>query len=217
LQCPGCSVELPEGSNFCGKCGAALPRACPKCGSGVPPEDSFCSECGARVPARTIASSPPIVASASPGNETGSAAERRQLTIMFCDLVGSTALSIRLDPEDMRELVRAYQRCCADVITRAGGFLARFMGDGILAYFGYPQAHEHDAERAVRAGLSLLEAVPGVKTATGDPLQLRIGIATGLVVVGDLIGEGFAQERPAVGETPTLPPGCKRWPRRARW
>jgi class 3 adenylate cyclase/predicted ATPase len=123
---------------------------------------------------------------------------------MFCDLVGSTALSIRLDPEDMREVVRAYQRCCTDIITRAGGFVARYMGDGVLAYFGYPHAHEHDAERAVRAGLSLLEAVPRVKTATGGPLQVRIGIATGLVVVGDLIGEGFAQERPAVGETPNL-------------
>src|SRR5215831_414714 len=201
LQCPGCGVEVVEGSKFCGKCGVALPRACPKCGHGVPPEDGFCSECGTKVPARTIASRPP---SASPTSETGSPAERRQLAIMFCDLVGSTALSIRLDPEDMRELVRAYQHCCADIITRAGGFVARFMGGGILAYFGYPQAHEHDAERAVRAGLSLLEAVPKVKTATGGPLRVRIGIATGLVVVGDLIGEGFAQERPAVGETPNL-------------
>jgi len=119
-------------------------------------------------------------------------------------MVGSTALSIRLDPEDMRELVRAYQRCCADIITRVAGFVARYMGDGVLAYFGYPQAQEHDAERAVRAGLSLLEAVPKLKSAAGGPLQVRVGIATGLVVVGDLIGDGPAQEQAVVGETPNL-------------
>ncbi len=131
-------------------------------------------------------------------------AERRQLTVMFCDLVGSTALSARLDPEDMREIVGAYHRCCADLITRAGGFVAKYMGDGVLAYFGYPQAHEHDAERAVRAGLALVEAVPKLKTAASAPLQVRVGIATGLVVVGDLIGAGAAQEQAVVGETPNL-------------
>jgi class 3 adenylate cyclase/tetratricopeptide (TPR) repeat protein len=131
-------------------------------------------------------------------------AERRQLTIMFCDLVGSTALSTRLDPEDMREIVGAYHRGCADLITRAGGFVARYIGDGVLAYFGYPQAIEHDAERAVRAGLSLVEAVPKLKTAAGVPLQVRVGIATGLVVVGDLIGGGSVQEHEVVGETPNL-------------
>jgi class 3 adenylate cyclase len=131
-------------------------------------------------------------------------AERRQLTVMFCDLVGSTALSARLDPEDMREIVGAYHRSCAEQITKAGGFVAKYMGDGVLAYFGYPQAHEHDAERAVVAGLALAEAVPMLKTAAGTPLQVRVGIATGLVVVGDLIGSGEAQERGVVGETPNL-------------
>jgi class 3 adenylate cyclase len=131
-------------------------------------------------------------------------AERRQLTVMFCDLVGSTALSARLDPEDIREIVGAYHRCCADLITKAGGFVAKYMGDGVLAYFGYPQAHEHDAERAVRAGLALVEAVPKLATAAGSPLQVRVGIATGLVVVGDLIGAGAAQEQAVVGETPNL-------------
>jgi class 3 adenylate cyclase/predicted ATPase len=132
------------------------------------------------------------------------AAERRQLTVMFCDLVGSTALSARLDPEDMREIVGAYHRSCAEQITKAGGFVAKYMGDGVLAYFGYPQAHEHDAERAVVAGLALAEAVPMLKTAAGIPLQVRVGIATGLVVVGDLIGSGDAQERGVVGDTPNL-------------
>ena len=131
-------------------------------------------------------------------------AERRQLTVMFCDLVGSTALSARLDPEDMREIVGAYHRSCAEQIAKAGGFVAKYMGDGVLAYFGYPRAHEHDAERAVVAGLALAEAGPMLKTAAGTPLQVRVGIATGLVVVGDLIGSGDAQERGVVGETPNL-------------
>src|SRR3984893_6979759 len=131
-------------------------------------------------------------------------AERRQLTVMFCDLVGSTALSARLDPEDMREIIGAYHRCCTEQIAIAGGFVAKYMGDGVLAYFGYPQAHEHDAERGVRAGLALVEAVPKLKTTAGISLQVRVGIATGLVVVGDLIGAGEAQERGIVGETPNL-------------
>jgi class 3 adenylate cyclase/predicted ATPase len=129
-------------------------------------------------------------------------AERRQLTVMFCDLVGSTALSARLDPEDMREVISAYQKCVADTMHRIGGFVAKYMGDGVLVYFGYPQAHDDDAERAIRAGLELIQAVAGLKSSA--PLQTRVGIATGLVVVGDLIGQGEAQERGVVGETPNL-------------
>src|SRR6202043_1263669 len=132
------------------------------------------------------------------------AAERRQLTVMFCDLVGSTTLSARLDPEDLREIIGAYQRCCAVQVELSGGFVAKYMGDGVLAYFGYPQAHEDDAERAVRAGLALVEAVPKLTTAAGSPLHVRVGIATGLVVVGDLIRAGAAQGRAVVGETPNL-------------
>jgi class 3 adenylate cyclase len=105
--------------------------------------------------------------------------------------VGSTALSGRLDPEDLRGIIGAYHRCCTELIERNGGFVAKYMGDGALAYFGYPQAHEHDAERAVRAGLALIDAMPKLKTAAaGTTLQVRVGIATGLVVVGDLIGSG---------------------------
>ena len=129
-------------------------------------------------------------------------AERRQVTVMFCDLVGSTALSARMDPEDLRELISAYQKCVAETVRRFGGFVAKYMGDGVLIYFGYPQAHEDDAERAVRAGLELVAAVGGLKTHA--PLQTRVGIATGLVVVGDMIGSGEAQERGIVGETPNL-------------
>jgi class 3 adenylate cyclase len=129
-------------------------------------------------------------------------AERRQLTIMFCDLVGSTPLSTRFDPEDLREIVGAYHRCVADTVGRFGGFVAKYMGDGVLIYFGYPEAHEDDAERAARAGLAVIDAVG--RLATQEPLNVRIGIATGLVVVGDLIGAGAAQERGVVGETPNL-------------
>jgi class 3 adenylate cyclase/predicted ATPase len=130
--------------------------------------------------------------------------ERRQLTVMFCDLVGSTAMSARLDPEDMRGIIGAYHKCCANLIERNGGYVAKYMGDGVLAYFGYPQAHEHDAERAVRAGLAIVEAAPKLQTAAGAPLQVRAGIATGIVVVGDLLGSGEAQERGVVGDTPNL-------------
>src|SRR5690349_13271707 len=130
------------------------------------------------------------------------AAERRQLTVMFCDLVGSTPLSTRFDPEDLREIVGAYHRCVTDTVARFGGFVAKYMGDGVLVYFGYPQAHEDDAERAARAGLAVIDAVG--RLATPEPLNVRIGIATGLVVVGDLIGAGAAQERGVIGETPNL-------------
>jgi class 3 adenylate cyclase/predicted ATPase len=129
-------------------------------------------------------------------------AERRQVTVLFSDLVGSTALSARMDPEDLREVISAYQKAVAEIVQRFGGFVAKYMGDGVLVYFGYPQAHEDDAERAVRAGLELIAAVNALKT--GASLQTRVGIATGLVVVGDLIGLGEAQERGIVGETPNL-------------
>ena len=152
---------------------------------------------GAAVPAATVTA-------ASGDAPTPADAERRQLTVMFCDLVGSTALSAQLDPEDLRAVIGAYHRCAAAVIERAGGFVAKYMGDGVLAYFGYPRADEHDAERAVRAGLTLVEGVAALDTVAAAPLQVRVGIATGLVVVGDLIGQGAAQEQAVVGETPNL-------------
>jgi class 3 adenylate cyclase/tetratricopeptide (TPR) repeat protein len=147
------------------------------------------------------APSPPATTAFDPPTDT---AERRQLTVMFCDLVGSTAMSTRLDPEDMRGIIGAYQKCCAAHVTEAGGFVAKYMGDGVLAYFGYPLAHEHDAERAVRAGLAIVEAAPKLETAAGSPLHVRVGIATGIVVVGDLLGSGESQERGVVGDTPNL-------------
>ena len=143
---------------------------------------------------------PKPVAAAEP--KAQDAAERRQVTVLFSDLVGSTALSSRMDPEDLREVISAYQKCVAETVQRFGGFVAKYMGDGVLVYFGYPHAHEDDAERAVRAGLELVAAVNALKTRA--PLQTRVGISTGLVVVGDLIGTGSAQEQAVVGETPNL-------------
>src|SRR3984957_13995622 len=138
----------------------------------------------------------PVVAELKPQDT----AERRQVTVMFSDLVGSTALSARMDPEDLREVISGYQKCVAETVQRFGGFVAKYMGDGVLIYFGYPHAHEDDAERSVRAGLELVAAVGALTTHA--PLQTRVGIATGLVVVGDLTGSGEAQERGIVGETP---------------
>jgi class 3 adenylate cyclase len=141
---------------------------------------------------------------AVPAGETAQrdGAEHRQLTVMFTDLVGSTALSTKLDPEDLRTAIGAYHKCVAETVTRFDGFVAKYMGDGVLIYFGYPQAHEDDAERAVRAGLTLIDAVHRLTTV--EPLQVRIGIGTGVVVVGDIVGSGEAQERGVVGETPNL-------------
>ena len=136
-------------------------------------------------------------------DQVASTAERRQLTVMFCDLVGSTELSARLDPEDLREVIAAYHRAVTDVVRSFDGFVAKYMGDGVLVYFGYPQAHENDAERAVRAGLGVTAAVNRLDVKSAE-LQARVGIATGIVVVGDLIGEGSAQEQSVVGETPNL-------------
>ena len=132
------------------------------------------------------------------------AAERRHLTVMICDLVGSTALSVRLDPEDMRAVIDAYHAACARIMRTYDGFLAEFRGDGILAYFGYPIAHEDDAERTVRAGLDIIAAVGRLETRAAEPLAVRIGIATGVVVIGDLSREGALREHAVVGDTPNL-------------
>jgi class 3 adenylate cyclase len=123
---------------------------------------------------------------------------------MFCDLVGSTPLSTRLDPEELREIIGAFHRCCAEQITKFGGVVARYMGDGMLVYFGFPRANEDDAERAVRTALAMVHAVAQLRDGAGAALRVRVGIATGLVVVGDLLGEGVAQEHQAIGETPNL-------------
>jgi len=201
MNCPRCGIDVGVGWKFCGDCGSPLPWRCAACGSENPAQSRFCTECGvgAPVPAqRAGAPAAEPVASAS--------AERRQLTVMFADLVGSTALGARLDPEDLREVIAGYHGCITGLVVKAGGFIARYMGDGVLVYFGYPQANEDDAERAIRAGLAIVDAVAHLNTPAGPPgtLSARVGIATGLVIVGDLIGSGPSLESAAVGETPNL-------------
>src|SRR4051812_15756435 len=149
-----------------------------------------------------IQSKPTEAATTPVAPQPQDSAERRQVSVMLADLVGSTALSARMDPEDLREIISAYQRCVTETVGRLGGFVAKYMGDGVLVYFGYPQAHEDDAERAVRAGLELIAAVTALVSPVS--LQTRVGIATGMVVVGDLLGSGSSQERGIVGETPNL-------------
>ena len=151
MDCPGCGASVPAGK-FCIECGAAFERRCDSCGHANDPSAKFCAECGHRL-------TPPEPAPPSTPQQTRSDAERRQLTVMFVDLVGSTALSAQLDPEDMREVIRAYQNAVAGEIARFEGHVAKFMGDGVLAYFGWPRAHEDEAERAVRAGLAITAAI----------------------------------------------------------
>jgi class 3 adenylate cyclase/tetratricopeptide (TPR) repeat protein len=204
MQCPSCNASLKDGSKFCEHCGSALPRVCLTCGYGNSAQARFCSECGAAL----APSKPAIAPSPSPRPPApvtpASSAERRQLTIMFCDMVGSSALSTRLDPEEQRDVVSAFQTCCANEIKGLDGMVAQYLGDGVLAYFGYPTAHEDDAERAVRAGLAILDVVGTLQAAPGVTLQARIGIASGVVVVGDLGREGVTQENAAIGETTNL-------------
>src|SRR5713226_4341965 len=225
MQCPSCQHENPTAANFCLNCGTKLAKVCPQCQQALPPEAKFCFACG-----QALTLTPPA------GRDTGTQgyedtgtqttappdsrpqtldarreAERRQLTVMFCDLVGSTALSAQLDPEELREVVRAYQATCTKVIQRYGGHIAQHLGDGLLVYFGYPAAHEDDAQRAVRTGLEIVGAMQNLnsrlQTTVGathaSPLQVRIGIHTGLVVVGE-IGSGDKREILALGETPNI-------------
>ena len=220
MLCAHCGFANPEGMNFCGRCGVQLPRPCPACGFMNPTEHVFCGKCGTRISVQpfspgatpgehpltlqaqqTTQSEPPPEARHTP------AAERRQLTVLFCDLVDSTALAGRLDPEDYREVVRAYQDTCAAVIQRFAGHIAQYLGDGLLVYFGYPQAHEDDAQRAVRTGLGIVEAMETLNRRLGQSqgvrLAVRVGIHTGLVVVGE-IGGGGRQEQLALGDTPNI-------------
>jgi len=157
MECPSCGAANLEGKKFCGDCGTPLPVRCTACGAESPPGKRFCADCGAALTMRTP--SAPAEAASLLLAAPMSSAERRQLTVLFCDLVGSTALASRLDPEDRREIIGVYHRCVADAVSRFDGFVAKYMGDGVRVYFGYPQAHEDDAEQAVRAGLALVDRV----------------------------------------------------------
>jgi class 3 adenylate cyclase/predicted ATPase len=202
MECPQCQAENREGRRFCAKCGAPLAITCPECSFANELDVDFCGGCGKAL------STTPATRSDVPLKRETPEAERRQLTVMFCDLVGSTALAERVDPEELREVIRTFQEACTAVIARFEGFVSRYMGDGILVLFGYPQAHENDAERAVRAGLGIVDTIAELNAAadqhTPAQLAVRVGIATGLVVAGDLIGQGAAEEEAVLGETPNL-------------
>ncbi len=223
MQCPQCQHENRDTARFCEACGSTLALSCPSCGNQNRPGAVFCDRCGTPLtgPTPDLLSSqitrpqdvePPKSQSRDPIAGMGTPeAERRQLTVLFCDLVGSTLLSTHLDPEELRGVLRAYQKTCADIVQRYGGHIAQYLGDGVLIYFGYPQAHEDDAQRAVRAGLGIVEALPHLQSRLQQSLgirqdfslQVRIGIHTGPVVVGE-VGGGERRERLALGETPNI-------------
>jgi class 3 adenylate cyclase len=204
MRCPRCGANVALGKNFCGDCGAPLPLACMACGSENPAGKRFCADCGAALTTKLAEQPGPATS-----RHHEAIAERRQLTVMFVDLVGSTLLATRLDPEDLRQVITRYQECITSLVTRFEGFVARYMGDGALVYFGFPQAHEDDAERAVHAGLAMVDAVYHLSTMAGPAgtLACRVGVATGPVVVGDVIGFGSSLELPVVGDTPNLAAG----------
>src|SRR5580700_5985885 len=193
--CPSCASDIPADSKFCPQCGAPQALACASCGHANAAGSRFCTQCGARLGDAPAASAPSPAPAPPQATRAANVAERRQIAVMFCDLVGSTALSTQLDPEDLREVIAAYHGCAAETVTRFGGYVAKYMGDGVLVYFGYPEAHEDDAENAVRAALALISAMaelfppPIPPPRAGEDMegghQVRVGIATGLVVVGE--------------------------------
>jgi class 3 adenylate cyclase/tetratricopeptide (TPR) repeat protein len=189
MRCSKCGSENREGRKFCTKCGTPLLAACPKCGAAVEPDESFCGECGTALGN----AAPPAVADGTQSVTASAGGERRHLTILFCDLVGSTEISARLDPEEWRELVDGYHRAAAEAITRFGGHVAKYLGDGVMAFFGYPEAHDNDAERAARAGLAILDGVAKLNESypSQPKLSVRIGIDSGSVVVGTGAGQAI--------------------------
>src|SRR5712692_1976132 len=209
MRCTSCGFANPEGTKFCIDCGSPLTNRCPHCEHENLPRAKFCGECGASLTAEVQGLKSQVQSRESQSGRAeraASAGERRQLTVMFCDLVGSTALSTQLDPEELREVVQAYQEMCAGIIHCYEGYIAQYLGDGLLVYFGYPVAHEDDARRAVRAGLEIVGALreaPLQSARLQQPLQVRVGIHTGLVVVGE-IGSGSRSEQLALGETPNI-------------
>ena len=194
MRCARCGSDNPDGAKFCIECAEPLQRRCPNCAVENSPRAKFCAECGTSLAVHQKTGGTRQPARENDASRDG---ERRQLTVMFCDLVGSTALSEQLDPEEWRTVVRDYQTTSAAVIRRFEGHVAQYLGDGLLVYFGYPQAHEDDAQRAVRAGLEIITG----RDARSVPV--RIGIHTGLVVVGE-IGDSGKREQLALGETPNI-------------
>ena len=183
MRCPSCGFENSGSGKFCTECGIPLPRGCPRCGAANASVAKFCGECGASIGGTVVArvSDPQLTEARE------LIGERRHLTVLFCYLVGSTAISARLDPEEWREVEAEYLGAVAEAIKRFGGYVAKYLGDGVMAYFGWPEAHDNDAERAARAGLAILEAVGALNRAgpgNHPELSVRVGIDTGNVVIG---------------------------------
>ena len=203
MRCSSCGSESAADRRFCIRCGAVLGSGCPKCGSENPPEASFCGNCGTVLPepaGTTRPTATPIRAEHGEGREVPEG-ERRHLTVLFCDLVGSTEIASHLDPEDWREIVAGYHHAAAEAIERFGGSVAQYLGDGVMVYFGYPEAHDNDAERAARAGLAILDAITKLNETREHPkLAARVGIDSGPVVVGG----GSGKEADVFGDTPNI-------------
>jgi class 3 adenylate cyclase/tetratricopeptide (TPR) repeat protein len=197
MRCSSCGSENPDGKRFCADCGAELVNRCARCGSENPAGKKFCGDCGAAIGSDSAA---PIATAVNlQGTEAGG--ERRHLTVLFCDLVGSTEIASRLDPEEWREIVAEYHRAAAHSIERYGGHVAQYLGDGVMAYFGYPAAHDNDAERGARAGLAILDAIAELNEQAERPkLAARVGIDSGAVVVG----AGASREADVFGDTPNI-------------
>jgi class 3 adenylate cyclase/predicted ATPase len=193
-------MELPSGSKFCAKCGARLLIVCATCGHSNQVNSNFCSDCGSSLTLDAPAS--PAAVLQPPSSPSNLTVEHRQLSVLFCDLVGSVALAERLDPDSLHEVLTAYHRRATEIVEAAGGVVAQYQGDGILAYFGYPVASEDDAERAIRAGLNLVKEFQSSPAL--EKLRLRVGIATGMAVVGELAAAAMADQPPIVGGTPNL-------------
>jgi class 3 adenylate cyclase len=197
MRCSNCGSDNPAGKKFCSECGAGFSPGCPQCGAENAPAAKFCGDCGAEL------SSPvqPPVAEASPVQPREVAGERRHLTVLFCDLVGSTGIAAQLDPEEWRETIAGYHRTAAEAIVRFDGYVAKYLGDGVMAYFGWPAAHDNDAERAARAGLAILDAISKLNEQPGHAnLSARVGIDSGAVVVG----AGAGQDAEVFGDAPNI-------------
>lgn len=207
MKCASCQHENESEDKFCSECGLSLVRKCDDCGAELKPAAKFCSKCGTSValsePLRVPAPAPEHLPDELPHARAAHEGERRQLTVMFCDLVGSTALSAMLDPESLQSLLRAYHDACAGVVARYAGYIAQYLGDGVLIYFGFPMSNEDDAARAVHAGLEILGAVRAIPSRGDHAIEVRIGIHTGPVMVAG-IGDGERRATLAVGETPNL-------------
>jgi class 3 adenylate cyclase len=192
MRCSKCGSDSPAGKKFCEDCGAPFATPCPTCGAETTTGKRFCGECGAPLQTASTNAEP---------REGSLTAERRHLTVLFCDLVGSTEIAAQLDPEEWRDLVGAYHRAAAEAITRYGGHVAKYLGDGVMAYFGWPEAHENDAERAARAGLAVLGQVSKLNQDSACPkIAVRVAIDSGAVVVG--AGEG--KDTDVFGETANI-------------